>query len=247
MGIVLLHPLLETRKAMNTLEKLLDLVTCSKFVDMTHPLEEGIPHWPTQAGLTVHPGMKYVEDGSYWRNITFCEHTGTHIDALSHFIEGGENVDEIPIQRLIGRGVRIDATGIAPGGVTSVEDVKKFESQYGSLQKWDIVFFHFGWDKKWKTDEEGRLFMENWPGISAETAEYLLQKGVSAVGTDASALDAANTSNPAHKVLLGNGVNIIENVNKLDCLPAFFGVIGLPCCFKDGSGSTMRLVAVLDK
>ena len=89
--------------------------------------------------------------------------------------------------------------------------------------------------------------MEDWPGISKETAEYLLSKNVAAVGTDASALDAIGTSNPAHKVLLGNGINIIENINKLDILPPFFGVIGLPCRLKKGSGSTMRLIALLDK
>ncbi len=232
---------------MNTLEKFLDLLAVSAFVDMTHPLEEGIPHWPTQAGFTLHPGMNYVEDGSFWRNVTFCEHTGTHVDAPSHFIQGGEHVDGIPLKRLMGRGVRIDATGTAAGGVTSADHVKKFEARHGALQKGDLVFFRFGWDKKWKTGEEGRPFMENWPGISRETAEYLLEKGVSAVGTDASALDAANTSNPAHKVLLGNGVYIIENVDRLDTLPAFFGVIGLPCRFRDGSGATIRLVAVLDK
>lgn len=232
---------------MKALEKLIDLVSNSKFIDMTHDLEDGIPHWPTQSGVQFIPGMKYVEDGSYWRNLTFCEHSGTHIDALSHFIEGAENVDEIPIERLIGRGVNIDATNIEAAGVTSVDDVKKFEEKYGELQKGDIVFFRFGWDQKWNTGEAGKEFMEKWPGISEETAQYLLSKQVAAVGTDASALDAAGTNNPAHKVLLGNGINIIENVDKLSVLPAVFGVIGLPCKFKNGSGSTMRLVAVLDR
>ena len=232
---------------MNTLEKLLDLVTTSEFVDMTHPLEEGIPHWPTQPGVKFEAGMHYVEDGSYWRGVSLCEHSGTHIDALSHFFKDAEDVDEIPVERLIGRGVNIDVTQTPARGVTSVEDVKKFEEKNGELKAGDIVFFRFGWDKKWKIGEEGKAFMEDWPGISKETAEYLLSKKVAAVGTDASALDAIGTPNPAHKVLLGNGINIIENVNKLDILPPFFGVIGLPCRFKKGSGSTMRLIALLDK
>jgi arylformamidase len=232
---------------MNTLNKLLDIVNTAKIVDMTHSLEEGIPHWPTQAGVTFEYGFKYKEDGSYWRNIHFCEHSGTHIDALSHFVEGAENVDEIPINKLMGRGVNIDVTHIPAGDVTSVNDVKEFEKKYGEIQEGDIVFFRFGWDDKWATDEKGKAFMENWPGTSQETAEYLLSKKVSAVGTDASALDAAGTPNPSHKVLLGNGINIIENVNNLAVLPPFFGVIGLPCKFKGGSGSTMRLIALLDK
>lgn len=231
----------------SVLNRLLELKEHTKFVDLTHPLEEGIPHWPTQAGVTISYGYRYAEDGSYWRNIGLCEHSGTHIDALSHFIEGAENVDQIPIEKIIGRGISIDVTNIPPCGVTSVEDVKKFEKVYGEIQEGDIVFFHFGWDSKWNTGEEGKPFMENWPGTSEETAKYLLSKKVAAVGTDASALDAMGSANPSHKVLLSHGINIIENVARLGELPPVFGVIGLPCNIKDGSGATIRLVALLDK
>ena len=50
---------------MKTLEKLLDLVGTCEVIDMTHPLEEKIPHWLTQPGVKFHTGMNYVEDGSY--------------------------------------------------------------------------------------------------------------------------------------------------------------------------------------
>ena len=156
-------------------------------------------------------------------------------------------MDEIPLKRLIGRGVNIDVTHTPARGVTTVEDVKRFENEHGELKEGDIVCFRFGWDKKWKAGEEGKAFMEDWPGISKETAEYLLSKKVSAAATDASALNAIGTTNPAHKVLLGNGIYIIENVDKLDILPPFFGVIGLPCRLKKGSGSTLRLIALIDK
>ena len=94
--------------------------------------------------------MNYVEDGSYWRGVTLCEHSGTHIDALSHFFKDSENVDEIPLKRLIGRGVNIDVTHTPARGVTTVEDVKRFENEHGELKEGDIVCFRFGWDKKWK-------------------------------------------------------------------------------------------------
>ena len=45
---------------MKTLEKLLDLVGTCEVIDMTHPLEEEIPHWPTQPGVKFHTGMNYV-------------------------------------------------------------------------------------------------------------------------------------------------------------------------------------------
>lgn len=232
---------------MNSLDQLLQLVRTARFVDMTHTIEEGIPYWPTQPKYEAVIGDHQSKgDESYWRKITFCEHTGTHIDACSHFILGAANVDDIPITQIMGRGVNIDATGTAPRGTVSVLDIQKFEEENGPIKEGDIVFFRFGWDEKWKLGDAGADFLSDWPGTSAEAAQYLLDKGVKAVGTDTLALDAAGSDNPSHGILLGNGVNIIENVDKLGELPAFFGVIGFPCKFKDGSGSTMRLVAVLD-
>lgn len=93
-------------------------------------------------------------------------------------------MDEIPLKRLIGRGVNIDVTHTPARGVTTVEDVKRFENEHGELKEGDIVCFRFGWDKKWKAGEEGKAFMEDWPGISKETAEYLLSKKVSAAATE---------------------------------------------------------------
>ena len=61
------------------------------------------------------------------------------------------------------------------------------------------------------------------------------------------ALDAFGSDNPNHPYLLGNDVNILENVDKLGILPPIFSIIGLPCKFKNSSGSPIRLIAVIDK
>lgn len=120
---------------MKTLEKLLDLVGTCEVIDMTHPLEEEIPHWPTQPGVKFHTGMNYVEDGSYWRGVTLCEHSGTHIDALSHFFKDSENVDEIPLKRLIGRGVKYRCDSYTCKRCNDVEDVKGSRTNTESLKK----------------------------------------------------------------------------------------------------------------
>ena len=229
----------------NTIDKLLDLLESSRLLDMTHDLDESIPYWPTHKPFSAELGDHQSKgDESYWRTITIGEHSGTHIDALSHFFEGSRNVDEIPLSQIIGRGVNIDVTDTPPCGRVPLDAVKAFERENGEIREGDIVFFRFGWDEKW-TDNES--FLKDWPGTSKETAEYLLSKKVKAVGCDTLALDAFGGENVSHRVLLGNGINIIENVDKLGELPAFFGVIGLPCRFKGGSGSTLRLVALLDK
>ena len=76
----------QTEENMKTLEKLLDLVGTCEVIDMTHPLEEKIPHWPTQPEVKFHTGMNYVEDGSYWRGVTLCEHSGSDHDRGHSFL-----------------------------------------------------------------------------------------------------------------------------------------------------------------
>lgn len=76
----------QTEENMKTLEKLLDLVGTCEVIDMTHLLEEKIPHWLTQPGVKFHTGMNYVKDGSYWRGVTLCEHSGSDHDRGHSFL-----------------------------------------------------------------------------------------------------------------------------------------------------------------
>lgn len=229
---------------MGIIELVNEILKKAVFVDMTRLLEEGMPTWPTQPQYEAETIESLDKgDSSYFRKIVMCEHTGTHIDAGCHFVRGKESIDEVPVTQVIGRAVNIDVTDTKSCDVVSVEKVKDFETEYGDIQPGDIVFFRYGWDEKYGTDE----YMKDWPGISLETGKYLCEKGVKAIGCDCLALDSFTSNNPNHSYLLGNGVNILENVDKLGELPPFFSVIGLPCKLKGGSGSTIRLVAMIDK
>ena len=95
---------------------------------------------------------------------------------------------------------------------------------------------------------KGRRFLEDWPGLSGEAAEYLVGKNVSLVGCDTLAIDATvSTKNPAHYALLGKEVYIVENLNNLDRLPPFCHFLALPLKIRDGSGSPVRAVALVPR
>ena len=230
---------------MNAADLLQQLIQTSKIIDMTHDIEEGMPYWPTQSPFEAEIREHQSKgDVCYWRKVSMSEHTGTHIDALSHFIEGGKNVNQISVTQIMGRAVNIDATDTPACGLVRLEKILEFEKQYGEIRERDIVFFRFGWDVKWGIGHAGADFLKDWPGVSKEAAAYLCEKKVNAVGVDTLAIDPfGDQASAAHLQLLGNGINIIENVDKLGELPEFFAVIGLPCKFKGGSGSTIRLVA----
>jgi len=231
----------------NSIEILEGLIKGSEIIDLSHTLEPLMPAWPTQArfGSVVYDSYDYG-GAALHSMITMSEHTGTHIDAPRHFIKGGLAVDKLPLKAVMGRGVHIDALETAECGLLGPEALTAFEKTHGKILKGDIVMFRFGWDKKYRLQPDAAEYLSNWPGLSKEAAEYLAEREIKAAGCDTLAIDAfGSKDNAAHHVLLGQGIPIIENIANLEKLPAFSFVIGLPNKFKGGSGSPIRLIALV--
>jgi kynurenine formamidase len=227
------------------LELLEAIIGGAEAVDLSYTLEERMPAWPTQAryGAVVYESYEYGDQAIH-SMITLSEHTGTHIDAPKHFIPGGLSVDELPLKAVMGRGVTISAPDLENRSVLPLRAITDFEARQGAIKEGDIVMFRFGWDAKYRLQPESGPYLKDWPGLSAEGAEYLAARKVKAVGCDTLALDAFGAgANPSHHILLGKGIPIIENIRNLEKLPVFSYCIGLPNKFKGGSGSPIRLVA----
>ena len=221
-----------------------------EWVDLSHTLEEDIPAYPTHArfGKALYESYEYGDTARHY-GLTMSEHTGTHMDAPLHFISEGPahyGTDEILLHRLAGRAATIEATDLGAEDLLGVGRIEAWEEEHGPIEVKDRVLIRYGWDLRWATGPEGRHFLEDWPGLSGEAAEYLVGKGVSLVGCDTLAIDAAASSeNPAHYALLGSEVYIVENLKNLDRLPPFCLFLALPLKIKGGSGSPVRAVALV--
>jgi len=218
-------------------------------VDLSHVMEEHMPAWPTQAryGSTVYESYDFG-DPAIHSAIYMSEHTGTHIDAPKHFIRNGCPVDKLDIKTVMGRGVTIPAENCKPCGLFTLDQVQQFEHTYGAIRRGDIIMFHFGWDKKWALQPDCADFLRDWPGLDGAAATYFADRRVAAVGCDTLSLDAFGADdNVCHKILLGSGIPIIENICNLPELPVFSYVVGLPNKFKGGSGSPIRMAAFIQQ
>lgn len=216
-------------------------------LDLSYTMEENMPAWPTQAryGTVIYESYDFG-DAAIHSQITMSEHTGTHIDAPLHFFKEAKAVDELELKRLMGRGVLIDASFLKENELLTKDEIKKFEINNVEIKKDDIVIIRFGWDNKYKLQPDCAEYLKNWPGLSKEGAEYFLDKGVSIVGCDTLSLDAFSVNvNICHEILLGNGIPIIENMCNLSKMPVLSYIIGLPNKFKGGSGSPIRIIALI--
>ena len=78
------------------------------------------------------------------------------------------------------------------------------------------VLVHTGWDAHWRTDQ----YFEGHPFVTNEAAQLLAGQGAALVGIDSYNIDdTADLSRPAHSILLGAGIPIVEHMCNLDQLP----------------------------
>jgi len=222
-------------------------------IDLSQTLEEHMPNFPTHAKFFHNLWDSYGLGGrSLSYQLVVHEHNGTHVDAPAHFLKNARpdayvTIERVPLTQLLGRGVRVDCRGTKAGEYVSQELLQKWEGNHGPIEAGDIVLFDFGWAANWGLRPNVQQYLENWPGVSMDTAKYLLKKQVAAIGVDTLSPDPpeALRAQPIHPVVLEKQVLIIENLCNLDQLPDFFLFIALPLKIRDGSGSPLRAVAMV--
>jgi kynurenine formamidase len=158
-------------------------------------------------------------------------HAGTHIDAPAHMLAGGASIQDIPASTFIGRGRLIDARGVAIAGPELLEGAE--------IDPGDIVLVLTGF-----SDRFGQpAYYRDYPEISEAFAEALIRRGVRLLGLDTPSPDRPPFR--VHKLLLANGVLIIENLTNLAALlgAAHFEIAALPLKL-DAGAAPARVMAV---
>ncbi|KAF5379577.1 hypothetical protein D9757_009249 [Collybiopsis confluens] len=122
-------------------------------VDLSHPLDpERVSLWPTMPSFTCCPYATIPQHGFSVHTLSMGTHTGTHVDAPSHFIPGGKSIDQIPLDVLHGPALVIDLTSKhAKELIVWKDDLSPYADQ---MQPGVIVLLHTGWSQYWTIDSE---------------------------------------------------------------------------------------------
>jgi arylformamidase len=216
------------------------LFAFEKAVDLTHNLQNGMHVYPGDPSPSFETYKSLEKDGVNLTRIVMGSHTGTHLDAPKHFIQGGIGIDQIPPNKLIGEAYVADLSRKRIGSGITAADLHTME---GNITSDDIMVFYTGCSEHWNEDSVSK----NYTYVTREAADYLVSKRVRAVGIDFLSVEQFNAPEPVtHKTLLGNGIFIIESLS--NALKLFVGqrilMLCMPIKLKDGDGAPSRVIAV---
>ncbi len=205
------------------------------FYDVTVPLSNDLPTYPGDPGIQIGDWRSLANgDSANVSVVNFGAHTGTHVDAPAHFIEGAAKIDTLPLDSLIGECVVVEA----PNDVLVIDEA--FVTEHvapGSTR----VLFKTRNSAFWKTTE----FHKDFTHLDLGAATWLRDQGAKLIGIDY--LSIERFKSPGHEVhlaLLSKGVVILEGLNLSDVPPGKYELFCLPLRLRSqlGDGAPARAV-----
>lgn len=197
-------------------------------VDLTHRLSERFNFSAPVKRIALEPiPGSGAAVGMRLNRLSVVEHTGTHIDAPSHFDADGATVGDIPIGDLIVPLVVIDLRARVFGDRNAPvlpSDIEEWESVHGPLPDNCCVAMLSGWDvfDQFENGTRGIPKMLHSPGFSPEAAQMLIERGnVRGIAVEALTIDIGcnGPHYPVHQLWLKNGRWGLEGLVNLDRVP----------------------------
>lgn len=206
----------------------------SRLIDISVPLHNGLPVWPGNPGVSFRWTLRIAGgDAVNASRMGINVHSGTHIDAPLHFIEGGKTTAEIPLEKLCG-----------PCRVVSFEGQKTITA--AGLEALQLppdtrrLLFKTDNSKKWS--DPGHSFDPDFCALTADAAQWIVDRNIVLVGIDYLSIQLFYDPPDTHLILLGNEVVILETLDLSGATPGYYDLYCLPLSAKGVEGIPARAV-----
>jgi arylformamidase len=204
------------------------------FIDLSHTIShglityKGLPAPIISDFLSREESRKHYAPGTEFQigKIEMVANTGTYLDSPFHRYEHGKDLSELELRSLANLdGVVVRAKGIGERAKSEEQRAKSEEAERAidasALEGLDVkgkgVLIHTGWSQHWRTD---KYFEGTHPFLTKDAAQFLADQGAALVGIDSYNIDdTADLTRPAHTILLGKEIPIMEHMGNLDQLP----------------------------
>jgi arylformamidase len=210
------------------------------YIDLTHTFDEHISVYPGGTTPVVKPITTVSKDGYASKKIAFTSHQGTHIDAMSHMLENGKTLTDIPLEKFSGNALTIDVRPYAAQLIPKT----LFEKRAALIAQTDFILLYSGWDQYWGTP----AYENDFPTMTVEAMEYLCQFDLKGIGMDCFSPDPVGSPDYAiHHLAFNAEILLIENLRQLHLLPGseLVSFFCFPMKIVEADGAPVRAVALV--
>ena len=204
-----------------------------KYYDISVSVSSELPIWPGSQEIRFKRTLDLDQgDIANETAISFSVHTGTHVDAPLHFIPNGNTVDQLHIENLIGEVLVID---VGEAEVITSQLLESLDIPVGTKR----LIFKTKNSKLWNSRTD---FDPNFVAITADAAEWVVNREIVLVGIDYLSIQRFYDSSDTHIILLKSNVIIIEGLNLSEVPAGNYELICLPIKLKGVEGAPARVI-----
>jgi kynurenine formamidase len=243
-----------------------------EIIDLSQEIYTRRPSTPSQptpiVWTNVHHGdytFKHSDFSVSSKGLIMSDHCGTHVDAFSHFDAAPDalSTDRMPLEKFFTPAICLDFSHIPAGTYITTLDIEAGLTKTGlAIRPGDTFLMRIGHLGEGIREAPVRVFerqallehyLKGFPGLDREATEWLSDRGVIHIGTEARTVDnpsqedwASDPPNPCHTVCRDRKIVVTENLVIPERLVGRrFIYAAFPLKIREGTGSPVRAVAIL--
>jgi len=203
-------------------------------VDVSVPLHDAMTVYRGNPPVRIRPVMTLRKEGVNLSELCLGSHTGTHVDAPSHFVKGAKGIDRLELQPFIGQAWVADLRRVKSG--ITADDLRKARIPPGSRR----LLLRTSNSRWW---HPARAFRTDFVYLAPDGADWMVERGIELVGIDYLSIEGyAVPGAPTHKRLLGAGIPILEGLDLFNVRPGRWQMAALPLRIVNGDAGLTRAV-----
>ncbi|MEI6043247.1 MAG: cyclase family protein [Chloroflexota bacterium] len=204
--------------------------------DVSLPISNMLAVWPGDPLVEIQRTSEISQGATVnLSRLVMGSHTGTHLDAPNHFIEGAGGIDQVALTALVGTAQVVELKLNHHIGAADLLDLKLPTGT-------ERILFKTSHSAHWQSNLA--TFQEDFIALAPDGAQWLVKQGIKLVGIDALSVERfdAPEEYPVHKILLGANIVIVEGLDLDKIEPGEYTVMALPLKIKDGDGAPARVL-----
>lgn len=204
--------------------------------DISVPVSPDLVTWPGDPSVCIEKRASIALGDACNVSALDCGvHTGTHIDAPCHFIDGAKSIEDISLDICYGEAFVCEVEG----------DVVSADAIHGVIPKGvKRVLFKTSNSDLWSNPTHS--FKKDFVALDESAVRYLLAIGIQLIGVDYLSVESfyANEGNPVHRSLLEKQVVLLEGCNLSNIEQGYYHLSALPLGIVGADGAPCRAILV---